>query len=193
MIRINVNLVQVDAVVTDSHDHLVSNLEAKDFQILQDGKAQKITNFSYINSTTPATAPAPAAVAVKKGQPAPPPLMVRPEQAHRLLALVVDDLALSFDGTARVRGALKKFVDSDMQPGDLVAVIRTGAGMGALQQFTTDKRLLLAAIDHVRWNSMGRVGIGSVVFEQRQCAALRRQPFHGRDGRRKHGPSFNTW
>jgi VWFA-related protein len=78
-----------------------------------------------------------------------------------LIALVVDDLALAFDSTARVRGALKKFVDNDMQPGDLVAVIRTGAGMGSLQQFTADKRVLYAAIDHVRWNSMGRVGVGS--------------------------------
>jgi len=161
VIRINVNLVQVDAVVTDSHDHLVPNLEATDFQVLQDGKPQKITNFSYINVKPPDTAPAPVVVALKKGVPAPPPVMVKPEQARRLIALVVDDLALAFDSTARVRGALKKFVDNDMQPGDLVAIIRTGAGMGSLQQFTADKRVLYAAIDHVRWNSMGRVGVGS--------------------------------
>jgi VWFA-related protein len=161
VIRINVNLVQVDAVVTDSHDHLVPNLEATDFQVLQDGKPQKITNFSYIDVRPPDTAPAPVAIAQKKGVPAPPPVIVKPEQARRLIALVVDDLALAFDSTARVRGALKKFVDNDMQPGDLVAVIRTGAGMGSLQQFTADKRVLYAAIDHVRWNSMGRVGVGS--------------------------------
>jgi VWFA-related protein len=161
VIRINVNLVQVDAVVTDSHDHLVPNLEATDFQVLQDGKTQKITNFSYINVGSPTNAPAPVAVAQKKGVPAPPPVMVKPGQARRLIALVVDDLALAFDSTARVRGALKKFVDSEMQPGDLVAIIRTGAGMGSLQQFTADKRVLYAAIDHVRWNSMGRVGVSS--------------------------------
>jgi VWFA-related protein len=161
IIRINVNLVQVDAVVTDSHDHLVPNLEATDFQVLQDGKPQKITNFSYINVRSPNTAPAPVAVAPKKGVPPPPPVMVKPEQARRLIALVVDDLAASFDGIARVRSAARKFVDSDMQPGDLVAIIRTGAGMGALQQFTADKRVLYAAIDQVHWNSMGRVGVGS--------------------------------
>jgi len=161
VIRINVNLVQVDAVVTDSHDHLVPNLEASDFQVLQDGKPQKISNFSYINVRPPNIAPAPVTVAEKKGVPPPPPVMIKPEQARRLIALVVDDLALAFDSTARVRGALKKFVDNDMQPGDLVAIIRTGAGMGSLQQFTADKRVLYAAIDHVRWNSMGRVGVGS--------------------------------
>jgi VWFA-related protein len=161
VIRINVNLVQVDAVVTDSHDHPVPNLEATDFQVLQDGKQQKITNFLYVDVRSPNAAPAPVTVAQKKGVPAPPPVMVKPEQARRLIALVVDDLALAFDSTARVRGALKSFVDNEMQPGDLVAIIRTGAGMGSLQQFTADKRVLYAAIDHVRWNSMGRVGVGS--------------------------------
>src|SRR5580658_9930197 len=71
VIRINVSLVQVDAVVTDSHDHLVPNLEATDFQVLQDGKPQKITNFSYIDVKPPNTAPAPVTVAEKKGVPPP--------------------------------------------------------------------------------------------------------------------------
>src|ERR1700683_5528098 len=69
VIRINVNLVQVDAVVTDSHDHLVPNLEATDFQVLQDGKPQKITNFSYINVKSPESAPAPVVAAPKKAVP----------------------------------------------------------------------------------------------------------------------------
>jgi VWFA-related protein len=41
-----------------------------------------------------------------------------------------------------------------MQDGDLVAILRTGAGVGALQQFTSDKRMLYAAIERVRWNPM---------------------------------------
>jgi hypothetical protein len=44
---------------------------------------------------------------------------------------------------------------------DLVAIIRTGAGMGALQQFTADKRQLYAAIERVRWNMMGRGGMSA--------------------------------
>jgi VWFA-related protein len=46
-----------------------------------------------------------------------------------------------------------------MQLGDVVAIIRTGAGAGALQQFTTDKRILYAAINRVHWNPHGRGGI----------------------------------
>jgi VWFA-related protein len=52
-------------------------------------------------------------------------------------------------------------VDQQMQPGDLVAIIRTGAGMGALQQFTSDKNQLHAAIDRVKFNSLGRGGAGA--------------------------------
>ena len=53
VIHINVNLVQVDAVVTDSKHHLVqTDLKASDFEVLQDGKAQKIINFSFVNVET---------------------------------------------------------------------------------------------------------------------------------------------
>jgi VWFA-related protein len=48
-----------------------------------------------------------------------------------------------------------------MQPGDPVAIIRTGGGIGALQQFTSDKRQLYAAIEHVRWNPSGGSGVGA--------------------------------
>lgn len=48
-----------------------------------------------------------------------------------------------------------------MQDGDLVAIIRTGAGIGALQQFTSDKHLLLAAIEKITWNPRGRGGVST--------------------------------
>ena len=161
VIRINVNLVQVDAVVTDSHDQPVTNLKASDFEILQDGKRQNITNFSYITFRPAAVSAAPAP---PKGQPkgfAPPPAKLKAADVRRTVALVVDDLGLSFESIAYVRQSLKRFVDTQMQPGDLVAIIRTGSGMGALQQFTSDKRLLNAAIDRVKYNALGRVGISS--------------------------------
>jgi hypothetical protein len=48
VIRINVNLVQVDAIVTDAKGKPVTNLTADDFVVLQDGIAQAITNFTFI-------------------------------------------------------------------------------------------------------------------------------------------------
>jgi VWFA-related protein len=158
VIRINVNLVQVDAVVTDSKDRPVTDLRAEDFEILQDGKPQAITNFSYIKLGHNAPPPKVAAV---KGAPPVPPARLKATDVRRTVALVVDDLGIAFDNMAAVRGALKKFVDEQMQPGDLVAIIRTGAGIGALQQFTSDKRMLYAAIDRVKYNALGRVGLSS--------------------------------
>src|SRR3954471_25043921 len=51
VIRINVNLVQVDAIVADSKDKPVTDLKAEDFIVLQDGKPQTISNFGFINTT----------------------------------------------------------------------------------------------------------------------------------------------
>ena len=166
VIRINVNLVQLDAVVHDDKGRPVTDLKKEDFEILQDGKSQVITNFSFVNTApepgapqhvTSAPPPAPA-----NGKPVPPPpTRLRPDQVRRTVALVVDDIGLSWESIVHVRQSLKKWVDNEMQPGDLVAVIRTGAGMGALSQFTADKRLLNAAIDKIKFNGLSRVGVSS--------------------------------
>jgi VWFA-related protein len=158
VIRIDVNLVQVDAVVTDSHGKRVSDLKAADFIVLQDGKPQEITNFSYVSA--PATARSAAPPKLAKGETPPPPPVLEPEEVHRTLALVVDDLGLAGENIPTVRNTIRKFLDNDMRPGDLVAIVRTGAGMGALQQFTTDKKLLYAALDRVKYGQ-SRVGMSS--------------------------------
>jgi VWFA-related protein len=152
-------LVQADAVVTDSKGRYVNDLKADDFEIYQDGKLQNITNFSYVLVTTPnpsitGTKPSSSPDAVPYSTSA-----IKPEDVRRTIVLMVDDLRLSFVDMAYVRYALQKFVERQMQPGDLVAVCRTGGGSNALQQFTTDKRILLATIKGLRWNSNGVAGI----------------------------------
>jgi VWFA-related protein len=166
VVRITTNLVQVDAVVVDKKGKQVTDLTAEDFEIYEDKRPQQITNFSYVlNEAAPRpteTADAPRIATDKKSAPLPePPRRLRPEQVRRTMALVVDDLGLSFESTAFVRDALRKFVNEQMQPNDLVAIIRTSAGVGALQQFTSDKRQLHAAIDRVKWYMSGRGGISA--------------------------------
>jgi VWFA-related protein len=156
VVRITTNLVQVDAAVTDKKGKAVTDLKAEDFEVYEDGRPQKITNFSFVSVGSATASPSPAAARRQSEPVAPvPTVRLRPDQVQRTVALVVDDLGLSFESMYFVRGALSKFVDEQMQPGDLVAIIRTGAGVGALQQFTSDKRLLHAAIDRVKWNSRG--------------------------------------
>ena len=163
VVRISTNLVQVDSVITDSKGKQVTDLRADDVQILEDGKPQKITNFSYIalDSTGTSRPTAPAKPADKNAPPVPP-ARLKPEQVHRTIALVVDDLGLSFESAYYVRRALKNFLDQQMQPDDLVAIMRTGGGIGALQQFTSDKRQLYAAVENVKWNPSGRGGVSAV-------------------------------
>ena len=162
VIRINVNLVQVDAVVTDANGKPVTDLTAEDFELLQDGQRQRITNFEYVNLRDPAASLARFSVVPRNGPntPSSSATIRRPEQVRRTIALVIDDLALSFDSLVPLREALKRWVDHEMRPGDLVAVVRTNAGMGALQQFTNDRRLLYSAIDLIR-HQPGRIGVSS--------------------------------
>jgi VWFA-related protein len=163
VVRITTNLVQVDAVVTDKKGKLVTDLRPEDMEIYEDGRPQKITNFSFVSTESATEQPAVArpAAPVDKNAPPVPPVRLRPDQIRRTVALVVDDLGLSFESTHYVRDALKKFVDQQVQPGDLVAIIRTGGGIGALQQFTSDKRQLYAAIERVKWNFQGRAGVSA--------------------------------
>ncbi len=159
--RITTNLVQVDAVVTDKDGHPVTDLKPDEIRIFEDDKQQKISHFSFIAAAGPETAYPTKPAKVDKNVPAPPPVALKPEQVRRTIAIVVDDLGLSFQSTSYVRTALKKFVDEQMRPGDLVAIIRTSGGIGALQMFTSDKRQLYAAIDHVKWYAGGRAAGGT--------------------------------
>ena len=154
-------LVQVDAVVTDSKGRQVTDLTAADFEVLEDGKPQKLTHFSYVQTAPPVRPPKPANTPLSRlALWLPPSPELRPEDVRRTIVLMVDDLGLSFTSMAFVRTSLRKFVEKQMQPGDLVAVCRTGSGSGALQKFTADKRVLLSIIDGLRWNTNGRFGIG---------------------------------
>ena len=160
VVRITTNLVQVDAVITDKNGKLINDLRADEVQIFEDGHQQKITNFSFVTSEASTTPPLLSAPPDKNAPPLPP-AKLHPEDVRRTIALVVDDLGLSFRSTYDVRNALKKFVDQQMRPGDLVAIIRTSGGIGALQQFTADKRQLYAAIERVKWFINGRSSVGA--------------------------------
>jgi len=155
VVRISTNLIQVDVSVTDKKGNAVTDLKPEEIEIYENGKLQSVSNFNFVPGTRVS---AKAAEAARKSSPPPvnlPAPPIRPENVRRTVALVVDDLTLSVGSTVWVKEALKKFVNEQMQEGDLVAIIRTGAGVGALQQFTTDKRLLFAAIDRVKFNASG--------------------------------------
>ena len=153
-LRVSVTLVQVDAVVTDRHGRQVRNLTKDDFELFEDGKPRVVTHFSYLH--TGAAQPGAAELAPARARPAVPSSpALRRDAVRRTVALVADDLRMSFTSVDATRQAFRKFVDQQMEPGDLVAVISTSGGTGALQQFTTDKRMLHAAINHIHFTLNG--------------------------------------
>src|SRR5687767_11413505 len=91
VLRVGVDLVQVDATVTDRRGRHVTDLTAEDFEILQDGRPQRITTFAYV--TLPGAAPAPP----RSSGPVAPSAPLKPTQARRTIAIVIDDLGLSFE------------------------------------------------------------------------------------------------
>ncbi len=138
-IRVNVNLIQFDATVTDKKGRHLPGLTAADFEVFQNGKRQKISSALWVVGRPLVPSPPPGT--------SPPPL--RPQDVRRAIAILIDDLSLSPSSLHYTRQALRDFVASSLEPGDLVAVYKTSAGLGILQQFTTDKRLLLANIDRI--------------------------------------------
>jgi VWFA-related protein len=163
VVKISTTLIQVDVTVTDKKGKQVKDLKAEDFEIYENKEKQNITNFSYVSVSSEKTTATPKPTPNQNDKLAPPapPNKLKAENTRRTIALVVDDLSLSFESVYYTRRALKKFVDEQMQEGDLVAIIRVGSGIGALQQFTSDKRQLYAAIEKVRWNPAGNGGISA--------------------------------
>jgi VWFA-related protein len=162
-------LVTVDCVVTDRNGRHVTDLTADDFEITVDRKRQPVRQAafvplgtdSFVHTATPPRAEGVPPSGATQASRASSPIRADLGATRRVLALVVDDLGLSFESTVDVRNALKRFVERQVQPGDLVAILRTAGGIGALQQFTADRRLMHAAADRVQWTIMSRSGVSA--------------------------------
>lgn len=157
-IKISTDLIQVDVTVTDKNGNPVTDLKPEDFEIYENDKKQEITNFSFISANKLVSPENSEKITAKNKNAVPiPPARLKTEQVKRTYAIVIDDLFLSFNSIFQTKQAVKKFIDEEVQEGDLVAIIRTRGGVGALQSFTSDKRQLFAAIEKVRWNIVGQI------------------------------------
>jgi VWFA-related protein len=170
VLRFNVDLVQVDAVVTDSSGAHVSGLRVGDFEVLQDGKPRKITHFFCIGG----------------GQPAPPPGTANParEEVRQTVVLLLDDYHIDPGNFGLLRNAVLRLVNEEVQPGVLVSIVRTTGGSGALQQFTSDREFLRMAVERMLWRppiasshdllipELGRILRALGAFPGRKCVIL---------------------
>jgi len=159
--RVATDGVRIDAVVTDRDGRIIPDLTADDFEVRQDGKLQKLLFAQFVRVIA---GPAPTGVAPlppneRSDAPPPSPSAVRREHIQRTLAVVIDDLGLSVESVQNIQPVLHAFVDHELQPSDLVALVRTGGSSDVVQSFTTDRRVLHAAIDGLRWNGFSRNGV----------------------------------
>jgi VWFA-related protein len=178
VIHVDVNLRQVDVVVNDAKGRLVTDLRPDDFLILEDGKPQELTNFSWNEVTPPPTGAVLKALqerqsllewftGVRKSAKTPgndilaaPVANPHKEDIRRTIAFVFQGSAMAVAPyVARVR----KFIDEQVGPGDMISIrsvwrsvvpgphgtMTIRDSMGIFQQFTNDKRQLDAATERI--------------------------------------------
>ena len=143
-----VNYVEIDARVTDAQGNFVRNLTRDDFQLVEDGHPQALTAFSMVD--IPVERPDPPLFA----KTAIPPDVVsnRTPFEGRVFVLVMDDLNTKFGDTSRTRAAARQFVERYVGSNDMVAVVNTSGVSKTMQDFTSNRQLMLKAIDAAMGN-----------------------------------------
>jgi VWFA-related protein len=148
--QVEVNYVDVDVVVTDEQGQFVTDLTRADFAVFEDGKPQKIDTFSLVD--IPVEKPNDIVV---EGRAIPADTRTnRRAFDGRVYVIVLDDLDVSAMRSGPVRDAARKFVREHMAANDLAAVVYTSGRSDAAQEFTTDRELLIKAIDKFQGRRM---------------------------------------
>ncbi len=140
--KVEINLVEVDAFVTDAQGNPVAGLTAADFEVLEDGKPQKISSFALVN------------IPIERGDrplfasaPIEPDVQTNRAVDGRIYLIVLDDLHTDFSRTPRVKAALRQFIERNFGVNDVAAIVYTSGRAAASQDFTSSPRLLLASVD----------------------------------------------
>jgi VWFA-related protein len=141
--KVQVDYVEVDVLVTDQQGRFVPDLAKEDFRVFEDGKPQSVSTFSLVNipverADRPLFAAQPIEPDVETNE--------RPFEG-RVYVMVLDDLHTSFQRSQRVKAAARQFIERYLGANDLMAVVTTGGTTSGAQEFTSRKRLLLAAVD----------------------------------------------
>lgn len=122
-IRVQVNLVNLFATVRDKHKAIVTGLKQDDFQVLEDGQTQEITNFSA-ESNLPIT-----------------------------LGLLIDTSGSEMDTLSAEKEAASRFLGRVMRKGDLAMVMSFDLDVDLLANFTDDRSRLDRAINRAQINA----------------------------------------
>lgn len=149
--RVDVDYVEIDAVVSDAQGRFVTDLGKEDFEVLEEGRPQTITTLTVVDLPVPRPDPP-----LYKATPIEPDVRSNLEPFDgRIFLIVLDDLHTDFRRTARVRAGARAFVERHVGANDLVAIVHTGSGARSAQDFTTSRSRLFAAIDTFTGRKIG--------------------------------------
>ena len=141
--RVEVNYVEIDAIVTDAQGNFVRDLTKDDFEVVEEGKPQDLSVLSMVDIPIERTdAPLYSPTAIE------PDVRSNVKEFNgRVFVLVLDDLQTHFGRSVRVRQAAKLFVERYLGANDIAAIVQTGARKDGAQEFTSNRKLLLKAIN----------------------------------------------
>lgn len=140
-VRVSARLVLVDAVVTDKSGQRITGFKKDDFTVLENGRPQKISAFSFEVPETPSPTPT-----------LPPNVYTnRPEYdtpKGPLTILLLDGLNTALADQGYARSQMLKYLGTQLQTGQPAAVYTLAGSLRLLQDFTGDVDLLRAAVEH---------------------------------------------
>jgi VWFA-related protein len=147
-IRVSVNLVLIDARVTDRNGKPIRELNPEQFSLFEDGKLQKVETFQYFDvadvqiAETPESEP----IVVPLTGLAPTESVLKEIQNRRMIVLFYDLTSMQPDAVLRAVKSGEQFVREQMKPVDLVSVVTFGNQLGVLANFTNNRDLLIHSI-----------------------------------------------
>jgi VWFA-related protein len=144
--RTGVDAIEVDAFVTDRAGKPVADLRRDEFQILEDGKPQTLSSFSLVN--IPIVAPEPYSADAPV-----PDVATNVGAEGRIYAIALDEVEAA--DALKARHFLRDFIEHHFEANDIGIVVSVGRSRAIdAQDFTSNRRLLLAAIDHFQgWSN----------------------------------------
>ncbi|HXY15129.1 MAG TPA: VWA domain-containing protein [Terriglobales bacterium] len=146
--RAQTDLVLVNVTVRDKNGNFVRNLKPEDFTVLEDNKPEKIVSFDIENTDAVAmqdvaqAKPLAEQSAAKPASPASLAPSVNEFKDRRLIILFFDLSAMEPEEIDRAITSAVHYLDTQMAPADLVAIVSLANSLTVNQDFTTDHELL---------------------------------------------------
>jgi len=141
------DLVLVNVTVRDKDGNFVRNLKPEDFTVFEDNKPQKVVSFDIENTDALPSRDVVEAkpLAGEAAMPTGPASLASAAQEfkdRRLIVFFFDLSAMEPDEIDHAITAAVRYVDTQMAPADLVAIVSLGSSLVVNQDFTTDHDLL---------------------------------------------------